>query len=200
MADSASLLGAAVLRATCLAKAPRRTVQAVAATFSESESMSDVAVGKRKTSADIAFGAASLLNRPQRDLRRPTEGFQALKTAVHGSHRKDRQLKTPSQPEAASVEKNDGCPSRTDPGSSLRVRTNSSTAQLSPGSGCCLFVIVLPAHNLTCYGSVKNRSLVCVRACTCQVIRFCLTRRKSQVCIIPETYSNYYGPYIKSFW
>ena len=105
MADSASLLGAAV-RAACLAKAPRRTVQAVAATFSESESMSDVAVGKRKTSADIAFGAASLLNRPQRDLRRPTEGFQALKTAVHGSHRKDRQLKTPSQPEAAaSVEK-----------------------------------------------------------------------------------------------
>ena len=74
-------------------------------TFSESESMSDVAVGKRKTSDDFAFGAASELNRPRRDLRRPTEDFQALKTAVHGSHRKDQQLKTPSQPEADSVEK-----------------------------------------------------------------------------------------------
>ena len=74
-------------------------------TFSESESMSDVAVGKRKTSDDFAFGAASELNRPRRDLRRPTEDFQALNTAVHGSHRKDQQLKTPSQPEADSVEK-----------------------------------------------------------------------------------------------
>ena len=80
---------------------PATTVE----TFSESESMSDVAVGKRTTSDDFAFGAASELNRPRRDLRRPTEGFQALKTAAHGPHRKDRQIKTPSQPEAASVEK-----------------------------------------------------------------------------------------------